>query len=246
MPIVLDNTKGTSLGMAMVQHSMDNLVKQRMQMNELYHDANKAVAVTGMQAASAEAQEYINRGENIPSGIYIRYNESANYLNKSRNMTAAENKTIQESSPEFQQYYDIDSWDKARKKNMVNTGPNALSRLGGAISNVMGAASKYVGGLMGNSPGASGITTAPPTTPAVAPAPVATPAASAAPVQNAAIPQSSQYGPMQGFQGKLNPLNNVLVTPFGPGGVYLKPDMNDPNKMTFDPLAKINGSGGGK
>lgn len=163
MAVVLDNTQGVSLGMAMVQHSMDNLVKQRMQMNELYHDANKAVAVATMNSTSELMQEFVRKGMPPPEELQKKYDEGANHLNKSRMMTASHNKTVQESSPEFHQYYDISSWDANRKRNTVDTGPSALSKLGNAIGGVASKASSWVGGLMGgNSAQPSGATTLPP------------------------------------------------------------------------------------
>ena len=158
MAVVLDNTQGTSLGMAMVQHSMDNLVKQRMQMNDLYADANKAIAMTQYCQAAETEREYIRKGKTPPKALTIEKEQAKLMVDYTRNMTANENRTIQESSPEFMQYYDIDSWDKNRRRNTVDTGPSAFSRLGNAIGNVASKATSWVGNMMGGS------NTTPPTT----------------------------------------------------------------------------------
>ena len=114
MAVVLDNTQGTSLGMAMVQHSMDNLVKQRMQMNELYADANKAIAITQYSQAAETERWYLEHNQTPPEAVTKEKEQAKNKINTTRNMAAGQNKEIQASSPEFMQYYDIDSWDKNR------------------------------------------------------------------------------------------------------------------------------------
>ena len=158
MAVVLDNTQGTSLGMAMVQHSMDNLVKQRMQMNELYADANKAMAITQYNQAAETERWYLEHDQTPPEAVTIEKEQAKKFIDTTRNMAAGQNKEIQASSPEFMQYYDIDSWDKNRQRNTVDTGPSAFSRLGNAIGNVTSKATSWVGNMMGGS------NTAPPAT----------------------------------------------------------------------------------
>ena len=41
MPIVLDNTQGSTLGMAMSQHAIDKMIGQRMQMTDIYAKTNQ-------------------------------------------------------------------------------------------------------------------------------------------------------------------------------------------------------------
>ena len=165
MAVVLDNTQGTSLGMAMVEHSMDNLVKQRMQMNDLYADANKAIAITQYSQAAETEREFIRQDKTPPEALTIEKEQAKNKINSTRNMTANENRTIQESSPEFMRYYDIDSGDKNRRRNTVNTGPSAFSRLGNAVGNVASKATSWVGNMMGgsnNTTSPANATTSPP------------------------------------------------------------------------------------
>ena len=87
MAVVLDNTQGTSLGMAMVQHSMDNLVKQRMQMNDLYADANKAIAMTQYSQAAETEREYIRQKKTPPKALTIEKEQAKLMVDYTRNMT---------------------------------------------------------------------------------------------------------------------------------------------------------------
>ena len=229
MAVVLDNTQGTSLGMAMVQHSMDNLVKQRMQMNDLYADANKAIAITQYSQAAETEREFIRQGVTPPKAYTIEKEQAKNKINSTRNMTANENRTIQESSPEFMRYYDIDSWDANRRRNTIDTGPSAFSRLGNAIGNVASKATSWVGNMMGGSnntapPATSpaNATTSPPagtpvntgtgttTTPTTAPPVTTNPTASMMNPTAAGIP--ADYGSVINIDDELKKLriNNSL------------------------------------